>query len=247
MTTISIAMIAHNEELNVPRALRSCLWADEIVFVDCGSTDGTAAAARAFPVKYFSRPNSTAVYVNKQFALEQASSDWVFILDADEEVPADLAAELRAAVAAPGAPAAFKIPRRNHYYGRWLRFGGKYPDSQLRLFRRGSARYLPLPVHERLEVDGRVARLSRPFDHYPCVSPEYFARKREFYGKMLAESYALKRKNRVLILLRPFTLFVTNFIMKFGFLDGAAGVRTAAMDFRNVMTAALVYFRRGRG
>jgi len=68
MATISIAVIAHNEEKNLERALASAAWADEVIFVDCGSTDGTALAARNFPVKFFARPNSTAVYVNKQFA-----------------------------------------------------------------------------------------------------------------------------------------------------------------------------------
>ncbi len=246
MPTVSIAIIAHNEELNLPRALASAAWADETVLVDCGSTDGTAAAAAGFRVKLFSRPNSTAVYVNKQFAIDQASSDWVFVLDADEEIPPELKDEIRAALARETAAAAFKIPRRNFYFGRWLRHGGKYPDNQLRLFRRGKARFVPLPVHERLEAEGRVSRLKQPFNHYPCVSQDYIDRKLVFYGEMLARSYALKKKNRLLILLRPFTLFLTNFVMKFGFLDGKEGFKTAFMDFRNVMTAALIYMKKGR-
>ena len=90
MPTISIAVIAHNEERNIARALSSAAWADEVILVDCGSTDGTVKAAAGFRVKLFSRPNSTAVYVNKQFAIDQAASDWIFILDADEEIPAGL-------------------------------------------------------------------------------------------------------------------------------------------------------------
>lgn len=246
MPTISIAIIAYNEEKNIRLALSSAAWADETILVNCGSTDGTVQAAAKFAVKLFTRPNSTAVYVNKQFAIDQASSDWVFVLDADEEIPAELRDEIREAVAAPSAPAAFKIPRRNFYYGRWLRHGGKYPDNQLRLFRRGKARFVPLPVHERLDVDGPVARLKQPFNHYPCVTPEYFERKLAFYGEMLAKSYALKKKNRILILLRPFTLFFMNYIMKLGWLDGREGFKTALMDFRNVMTSAVIYMKKGR-
>ena len=138
MATISIAVIAHNEEKNLERALASAAWADEVIFVDCGSTDGTALAARNFPVKFFARPNSTAVYVNKQFAADQAGSDWIFILDADEEISPALRAELKRFTASSPAAAA-RLPRRNYYFGRWLKHGGKYPDAQLRLFRRGRA------------------------------------------------------------------------------------------------------------
>ena len=245
MSSISIAIIAHNEEKNIARALSSAAWADEIIFVDCGSTDGTVRTARKFPIKLFSRPNSTAVHVNKQFAIDQATSEWVFILDADEEIPADLRDEIKEAVARPKTAAAFKMPRRNFYFNRWLKHGGKYPDNQLRLFRRGSARFIPLPVHERLEVDGEVSRLKHPFNHYPCVAPEYFERKLIFYGEMLAKSYALKKKNRLLILLRPFTLFLMGYFIKLGFLDGKEGFKTAVMDFRNVMTSAVIYMKKG--
>ncbi|MDP2865017.1 MAG: glycosyltransferase family 2 protein, partial [Elusimicrobiota bacterium] len=144
MPTLTIAMIAHNEEKNLARSLASAAWTDETVFVDCGSTDGTALAARDFKVKFFSRPNSRAVYVNKQFAIDQASSDWVFILDADEEITPALRAEIKRVLAAPSDAAAYALPRKNFYFGRWLRHGGKYPDTQLRLFRRGAGRFLPL-------------------------------------------------------------------------------------------------------
>lgn len=245
MTTLSVAMIAHNEEKNLARSLASAAWADETVFVDCGSTDGTALAARDFRIKYFSRPNSRAVYVNKQFSIEQASSDWVLILDADEEISPALRAEIRRVIAAPAGAAAFTMPRRNFYFGRWLRHGGKYPDPQLRLFRRGAARFLPLPVHERLEVDGRVGELKEPLLHYPYSDAADIETKRDFYAEILARSYALKRRSRFFILFRPFTRFLSAYFLKLGFLDGAEGFRTALMDFRNVLGAALLYLRSG--
>ncbi|HCE98184.1 MAG TPA: hypothetical protein DER10_06770 [Elusimicrobia bacterium] len=244
--SISIAIIAHNEEKNLPRALESAVWADEIILVDCGSTDGTAAAAENFKVRFFSRPNSTAVYINKQFAIDQAASDWIFILDADEEIPPELREEIKEVTSSPYGAAAFKIPRRNFYFGRWLKHGGKYPDTQLRLFRRGKARFLPLPVHERLEVDGETSRLSRPLNHYPCAVMEDVLRKRAFYGEALAKSYALKGKSRLLILLRPFNCFFVNYLLKMGFLDGTQGLKTALMDFRTVMASAVLYIKKGR-
>lgn len=236
-------MIAHNEEKNLARALASAAWADELVFVDCGSTDGTALAARDFKVRFFSRPNSRAVYVNKQFAADQASSDWVFILDADEEITPALRAEIGRVIAAPAGAAAFSMPRRNFYFGRWLRHGGKYPDTQLRLFRRGAARFLPLPVHERLEVDGRTGELGEPLLHYPYSDAGDMSKKRDFYAESLARSYALKGRSRLLILFRPFARFLSAYFLKFGFLDGVEGLRTALLDFGNIMAAALLYLR----
>jgi glycosyltransferase involved in cell wall biosynthesis len=243
MPTLSIAMIANNEEKNLARSLGSAAWADEIIFVDCASTDGTALAARDFKLKYFARPNSRAVYVNKQFAVDQAASDWVLILDADEEISPALRAELMRAIAAPNAPAAFTMPRRNFYFGSWLRHGGKYPDTQLRLFRRGSARFLPLPVHERLEVNGAVGVLKEPLLHYPYSDAADMEKKKDFYAEILAASYAAKGRSRLLIIFRPFSRFLSAYFIKLGFLDGAAGLRTAVMDFRNVLASALRYIK----
>jgi glycosyltransferase involved in cell wall biosynthesis len=242
MPTISIAVIAHNEEKNLSRALSSASWADEVIFVDCGSTDGTALAARDFDVKFFSRPNSRAVYVNKQFAADQATSDWIFILDADEEISPALRGEIKRFIASPRGAAA-DMPRKNFYFGRWLRHGGKYPDTQLRLFARGKARFLPLPVHERLEVEGETARLREPLLHYPYSTPEDMAVKRDFYCDLLTRSYALKGRSRLFILFRPFTRLFSSYILKLGFLDGPEGLRTALMDFSTVLASALLYIK----
>ena len=239
--TLSIAMIAHNEEKNLARSLASVAWADETVFVDCDSTDGTPQAAHAFKIKYFKRPNSRAVYVNKQFAVDQAASDWVLILDADEEVTPELQAEIKRAISSPGGASAFTMPRRNFYFGRWLRHGGKYPDTQLRLFKRGFARFLPLPVHERLDVDGSIGALAEPLNHYPYADAADMEKKLAFYSEILARSYSLKGRSRAFILLRPFTRFLSAYVVKLGFLDGAEGFKTALMDFRTVMSAARRY------
>jgi hypothetical protein len=117
----------------------------------------------------------------------------------------------------------------------------------LRLFRRGRARFAPLPVHEYLEVDGDIARLGSALDHYPCTDPQDMERKRDFYREALAASYSLKKKSRLLILLRPFARFLGNYVLKFGFLDGAEGLRTALTDFRTITGAALLYIKKSRG
>jgi glycosyltransferase involved in cell wall biosynthesis len=245
MPALTVAMIAHDEEKNLARSLASAAWADELVFVDCASTDDTELEARKFPVKYFARPNSRAVYVNKQFAVDQASSDWVLILDADEELTPQLKAEIQAFIAAPGDAAAACMPRRNFYFGEWLRHGGKYPDTQLRLFKRGSAHFLPLPVHERLEVAGKVVKLREPLLHYPYTDLEDMRRKLDFYSEILTRSYALKGRSRLFIIFRPFSRFFSSYVLKLGFLDGLVGLRVALMDFRTVLASALRYIKEG--
>ncbi len=243
MPTIAVTIIAHNEEEKLPRALKSAAWAEETVVVDCGSTDRTASIAKNAGARVFSRQNSMAVYVNKQFAIDQASADWIFILDADEEIPPGLRDELRTAVSsAEKGVSAFKLPRKNFYFGRWLKHGGKYPDTQLRLFRRGEARFLPLPVHERLAVKGAVSALKNPLNHYHCASSADMERKRLFYREMLVKYYEVKAKSRFFILFRPFARFFVNYFVKLGFLDGSQGLKTALMDFCILTDSAVKYF-----
>ena len=244
---ISIAIIAHDEEATAARALDSAAWADEVIFVDCGSTDKTAIIAAARPkVRLFSRENSLAVHVNKQFAADRASGDWIFILDADEEITEELRREIPTAIASGQGINAYEMPRRNFYFGHWLRHGGKYPDTQLRLFKKGKARFLPLPVHEKLEVDGVTGRLSAPLNHYPYRSVQDIPRKLGFYAEALSESYIKGGKDPLFIFSRPFSRFISAYLLKLGFLDGAAGFKTALTDFF-VIFVSILRFREKTG
>jgi len=238
-TRISIALIAHNEETAVVRALESAAWADEIIFVDCGSSDHTAAVASARPnVRLFTRENSLAVHVNKQFAADQASGDWILILDADEEITPALRDEILGIVTSERNDA-YEMPRKNFYFGRWLRHGGKYPDIQLRLFRKGKAKFLPLPVHEKLEVEGSTGLLLNHLLHYPYRSAGDIPRKLGFYAEALSENYIRSGKSPLFIFTRPFTRFISAYLLKLGFLDGAAGLKTALLDFLVIFVSIL--------
>ncbi|HAH31282.1 MAG TPA: hypothetical protein DCL44_03095 [Elusimicrobia bacterium] len=247
MPSISIVIIAHNEEKKLPRALASAGWADEIIFVDCASTDSTLALARGSKAKIFQRPNILAVYVNKQFAMDQAAGDWIFILDADEEIPAGLAAEILGKIAKPGKYAAFKLPRKNFYYGKWLKHGGKYPDTQIRLFKKNQARYKPLLVHEKLEISGDTGRLITPLAHYPCSDDADFSRKLEFYGEIVSESYFKNETSAFYAAIRPYLKFFNSLVLKLGFLDGKAGVLTAFRDLETLNFARAQFIKKSRG
>lgn len=227
MPKISVSLIGFNEAHNLPRCLASLSWADEVVYVDCGSTDGSAAAAAAAGARVFSRPNNPNLNVNKQFGLEQCAGDWILYLDPDEAVSPELAGELRRAAEA-GAHAAYLLPRRNFYFGSWLRRGGKYPDRQLRFFRAGKAAFPCVDVHERLKVDGSVGALRAPLDHYPYNTSAELLRKLDFYAARKAERAAAGR--RPLSLARAARRLLVNYFLKLGFLDGAPGLASAAAD-----------------
>ncbi len=159
-------MIAHNEADTIGAALSSVTWADQIVVVDTDSTDETADIARKMGAEVHVEPNHPNLNINKNIAINLCRGDWIFVLDADERIPYELAGEIRLAIN-EGRADGYLVPRRNWVLGKWMKRGGEYPDYQLRLFRRGRGGFPAVHIHERLTVEGKVKRLSRPFDHYP--------------------------------------------------------------------------------
>lgn len=165
--TISVAVIAKNEADRIDNLLTSCTFADEVVVVDSGSTDGTQALCEKEGARVLYHEWSGYV-LQKQFALDQASSEWVLSLDADEEVSAALAAEILSVLAGVEANVSgFSMPRMSRYLGRWIKHGGWYPDRKVRLIRRGRGGWRGDDLHEKMVViDGRVRKLTNPILHH---------------------------------------------------------------------------------
>ncbi|HEY9071811.1 MAG TPA: glycosyltransferase family 2 protein [Candidatus Ozemobacteraceae bacterium] len=236
MPTIGVSIIAHNEEAQIAGAIESALFADEIVVVDCASTDRTAGIARSFDrVRLFARPNDPNLNVNKSFGFEQLTTDWIFYLDPDERIPTSLAVEIRRTIDGT-TDNAFRLPRRNHFFGRWLAHGGQYPDTQLRLFRRGKARFPNRHVHESLEVEGSIGRLCEPFDHFPYPTLDDYIRKMNFYTSFQATFWQKEGRKPGLIdsarflLFRPTSRFLRRYLLKGGWRDGWQGYLAALGD-----------------
>lgn len=163
---ISAAIIAFNEEEDLPGCLESLAWCDEIVVVvDAKTTDDTVAVARKYTDRVFVRP-WPGWSAQKNFAFEQCTGEWILSIDADERVPAELREEIQRTLPQAGETVGYFMARRSLWVGQWLRYGGWYPDYTLRLFRRGAGvcRYR---VHERIEVDGSTEFLRTPLEHYP--------------------------------------------------------------------------------
>lgn len=237
---LSVAIITFNEEENIGRTLRSVdSLADEIVVVDSGSTDRTLEVARSFgpKVKIFVEA-WRGFAAQKNFSIEKTSGDWVLSLDADEEVPAELAAEILALIARENSPGpalvAGNIPRKNLFLGGWIKHGGGYPDRKIRLFPRGRLWFGERRVHEDIKVSdeekargARVVELKSPLVHhtYPRLTGyiEHMNRYSSLGGEILLE------KNRtgfsvLNIVVTPVARFVYNYIFRGGFLDGREGL-----------------------
>ena len=225
LSTVACVVITKNEEANIQDCLKSVRWADELVVVDAESCDKTVELARACGAKVSVRP-WPGFGLQKNFGMAQASSDWILILDADERVTEELCGEVRTSLAGwrPGAPVAYRIPRRNFFYGAWVQGGGVYPDYQVRLFRQGTARYNDVAVHENL--DGEIGTLVGHLDHYTERRIRDHFKKFGLYTTLAAQEKAktVRMVGWTDLVFRPLVVWVKTYILKQGFRDGVRGL-----------------------
>lgn len=236
MPTIAFTIIGHNESENLPRALESVSWADQLVYVDCQSADNSLEIALRYTELVFSRLNLPNLNINKAFAIDQATTDWVFYLDADEEITPRLGEEIRRVIGSNPRDCAFRLPRRNLFFGTWLRRGGQYPDHQLRLFRRGMAHFPLEHIHEKLDVSGTVGTLREPMDHHTVDTPATAIRKMDFNSTFNAMDMAARGQRPTMgmalrfLVFKPLNRFLRRYLLKGGFLDGWPGLAVAVID-----------------
>ena len=235
MTELTACIVAQNEEQNLPRALASLLGvADEIVVVDGLSRDRTADVAREAGARVILRA-FTDHSDQKNFAAAQAGHDWILLLDADEELSAELRSSIAAWKREPPRDEVYEFSRRSQYLGRWIRYSGWYPDRVRRLYRRDRAQFADR-IHSALVYAGPVGRLPGDILHYPYRSAAHHRAKVETYTTVLAQQLFDQGQRRWIfpILVGPPWAFVQSFLLRAGFLDGAAGWRIACMAARYV-------------
>ena len=233
--TLSVAMIAMNEEANLPRTLESVRWADEIVVVDSGSKDRTIEIAQSFGAKT-SHHAFAGHGEQKNVALDLCTSDWTLLLDADEVLTPALQHEIRALLACEGGQSpkfdAYWIPRLNLYFGRWIRHGGFYPDHKLRLFRRGSARLSEgVGPHSTPQFKGPRGKLQGDMLHfaYPTLAIylEHMGRYSTEIGQLLYNAGRTSQSLPAFLwncVANPIATFIYNYFFRLGFLDGREGL-----------------------
>lgn len=228
---LSVVIIASNEAPRIGPCLDSAAFADEVIVVDALSEDGTADLCRQRGASVFER--AWAGYGDqKNFAMVQARQPWILILDADERVPQALREEIEGVLRDGGQAGvvAYRIPRRNYYYGRWMWHGGLFPDYQVRLLRRGAGRYNDVALHENLLVDGPIGTLRHPLEHAtePTVGDHF--RRLDRYTTLAARETG-RRRARVgwtHLTLRPAATLFKKYVLKQGFRDGVEGFLVCA-------------------
>jgi glycosyltransferase involved in cell wall biosynthesis len=228
---LSVVVVTQNEEERIRVCLEAVAWADELIVVDAESSDKTATIARELTDHVFVRP-WPGFAAQKNFGLEQAHGDWILSLDADEVVSAPLREEIAAILVGGGRHAGYTIPRRNVFWGRWVRHGGLYPDWQLRLFQRGRGRFVKRTVHESVTVEGSVGRLAGHLEHRSYRDVADFLERADRYSTLAAgEWLAAGRRSRPLIDLavRPIGRFLGMYVARAGFLDGWRGFLLAVL------------------
>lgn len=223
---ISAVIIAFNEEDKIARAVESVKWADEILVIDSESTDQTREMAEASGARVIVK-KWAGFSKQKQFAVDSALNDWIFSLDADEQVSDELKTEILKLKNPEKTPAdGYKIARLSFYLNRPIRHSGWYPDWQLRFFNRQKGRWKEVVVHESVTVEGKVEKLPGDILHFSIEdAAHHHLMIGERYAPLSAEQMFIsgRKTTPFKIALIGFTTFFQTYFLKLGFLDGLAG------------------------
>ena len=220
---ISAIIPTFNEEDHIIAAIESLAWADEIIVVDSFSTDNTVALAQSKGVKILQR-NYEYSASQKNWAIPQASYDWVFILDADERVEDNLKKEISNIKNSQTKNDAYWIPRQNHFMGKKIRFSGWQGDKVIRLFNRTKCHYEDKQVHAEIICRGSIGKLKSPLMHYTFKSVAHYMEKWDRYSSWSAQDHqGSSPPNFFHFVVKPTFRFFRDFILRGGILDGRIG------------------------
>lgn len=227
MSRLSAVVIAFNEEKRIAQCLLSLQpVADEILVVDSGSTDQTVAIAMSLNAKVVHHPFEGHVQ-QKNFAMQQASFDWVLSLDADEVLSKELQSSILNVKQKGFVECAYAFNRLNNYCGTWLKHGGWYPDRKIRLWNRLLGEWGGLNPHDQviLQKGVGVERLAGDILHYTYDSVEAHLQQMDRFARISAQAYFErgKRTHFLEVWLNPVFSFVRDYFLRAGFLDGSAG------------------------
>ncbi len=231
MINLSVVILTKNEEKNIRDCLESVTgWANEIVVVDDESTDKTVDIASPYTDKIIIKKMDIEGR-HRNFAYTQTKNPWVLSLDADERITEELKQEISEAIK-QSKYVAFSIPLRNYIGNHWVRYGGWYPASKVRLFKKDKFKYEEALVHPRVFIDGICGHLRCDIIHYSYADFE------EFLNSVNRQTTLEARKwlntNRKMSLLHAFwraiDRFFRRYIRKRGYKDGFYGFVVSYFD-----------------
>ncbi len=231
-TPISAVLITRDEERDLPAALRSLDFCDEIVVLDAGSTDRTCELAVAAGARVSVNAPWPGFVAQRNLALQAARHDWVLALDADERVTPGLRVEIETLRARGFACAGYRVPRVSFYLGAWIRATDWYPDPQVRLFDRRRARWQGGLVHESVCVQGELGRLRADLEHFPYADVSEHLQRIDRYTTLWARHAhdSGARCGVLRALLGAQWAFVRNYVLRGGLRLGRAGLVVSVLN-----------------
>jgi len=237
---ISSIIIARDEEANIARCIKSQVNVidDIVVIVDSRTTDRTIQIASSFQNINCEVVEWKGFAATKTYALSKTKYNWVFWIDADEEITLELAEELKLFKQSVHEYNAYDIARRAFFLGKWIKHSGWYPARVTRLFNKKYVSFNEKKVHEHLKVEGLVGKLQNDLNHYTDPTIEHYFTKYNAYTSLAAKELFEKgkRANVIDILIRPVFLFCKMYIFRLGFLDGLHGLILAVFSSAYVFT-----------
>lgn len=250
MSTLSAVLIVKNEGGQIADCLKTIEWADEIIVMDSGSTDDTVAQARAQGAKIFVNAEWLGYGIQRQRAQEQASCDWVLMVDADERVTPELAAEIRSAVNGNDQSRVYALPRLSYCFGRFIRHGGWYPDYVVRLYPRDAAAYGDERVHEKVRYGDNMSmvKLKGQLLHFTYRDLQHYLVKSAAYAAAWAEERGARGQRASLLqgVLHGVGCFVRMYVARTGFLDGPQGLLLALLSAHSTFAKYADLWTRGQ-
>lgn len=230
---LTATVITFQEEDRIAGCLQSLDFCDELIVVDSGSTDRTREIATELGARVIVNTPFPGHKEQKQHAIEQARTDWVLCLDADERILPPLRTRILELKAAGFTHGAYEMPRQNHYLGKRIRRGLFWPDRKIRLFDRRRARWGGVNPHDRVEIgDGSPPfRLEEAFEHESYRSFKDHLQAIDKLTRLdAAAKHAAGRTASLLdLLLKPPAIFLKGLILKLGFVDGWRGLLICCM------------------
>ncbi|KAA3619698.1 MAG: glycosyltransferase family 2 protein [Calditrichaeota bacterium] len=228
---ISCVIVTKNEEHNIARCLESVKWMDEILVVDSESEDRTIEICQSFGCK-ISRQAWMGFGKTKAFAVTQAQHDWIFSIDADEEMTPELKDKLVRLLQENEPAAGYYIRRRSFYLGHLIRFSGWNRDYPLRFFNRKSGNFNEKEVHESVRINGPKSYIEECLLHYTYPTIESHLQKIDRYTTLGAQQLFEngKRASVISAIIRGKLKFLKMYILQAGILDGFAGLNLALIS-----------------
>lgn len=242
--TLSVVVSAYNEQASLGRCLSSVPFADEIIVVDNESRDCTVEIAKKYTKRIYSQKNILMLNTNKNYGFEKATGDWILNLDADEEIPKELAKEIETVIQSGPKENGFWIKRKNIIFGKWITHGLWWPDKQIRLFRRAKGKFACVHIHEYVSVDGQVGELAEPYIHYNYETVHQYLTKID--RAATSEALSLKDMDHQLVwydaIRFPLSDFLKIYFAQGGYKDGLHGLVLALFQAFYSFTVFVKYW-----